>query len=59
MKRVYKEQEKVKILCKKYNIADINEFIAYYLQYSDIYNTKEELIQKYKEEILLYNEYDY
>ena len=54
----YSTEEKIKMLCKEYNIADINEFKAFYLQYSDLFTT-EELLKRYKEQIFLTNEINY
>jgi len=52
------KKEKIKTLCEKYNIADVNEFTAFYLQYFNLFTT-EELIKRYKEKIFLCNEFDY
>jgi len=54
----YSIEEKIEMLCKEYNIADINEFKNYYFRYANLYRT-EELIKEYKEQVFLTNEFDY
>jgi len=49
-------KEKIKTLCEKYNITDVNEFIAFYLQYKNYYSVIN-LVKAYKKHIFIYNEF--
>ena len=51
-------KEKIKTLCEKYNITDVNEFTAFYLQYKKYYNVID-LIKAYKKHIFIYGEFKY
>ena len=54
----YTSKEKIKMLCKENNIADIKEFTVFYLQYFNLF-TIEELLKRYKEHVFLTNEINY
>ena len=54
----YTSKEKIKMLCKENNIADINEFTAFYLQYKNYYSVTN-LVKAYQENVFLTNEFKY
>ena len=52
--KMYKD--KIFLICKKNNIADINEFKSFYYQYKNYYNVID-LVKAYKKHIFMYNEF--
>jgi len=46
------------MVCKKNNIADINEFKSFYYQYKNYYNIID-LVKAYKKHIFIYGEFKY
>ena len=55
--KMYKEH-KIFMVCKKNNIADINEFKSFYYQYKNYYNVID-LVKAYKKHIFIYGEFKY
>jgi len=55
--KMCKEHE-IFMVCKKNNIADINEFKSFYYQYKNYYNIIN-LVKAYKKHIFIYGEFKY
>ena len=54
---MYKEH-KILMICKKHNIAECNEFTAFYLQYKNYYSVIN-LVKAYKKHVFIYGEFRY
>ena len=52
------KNHEILMVCKKNNIADINEFKSFYYQYKNYYNVID-LVKAYKKHIFIYGEFKY